>query len=121
MKKNSISRFTVIIITALFMFSTTNVFAGMHVQPVKTAVKQPVKGEAFMAYVQVNLSNMADTPYLSFSVPAELAYAQASNLLGHQSGLFNVHITFVDEDGETVEEDDYYIDNREYSDAIKYD
>ena len=120
MKKNSISRFTVIIVTALFML-TANAFAGKHVQPIKTSVKQPVKGDAVMAYVQINLSGRADTPYLKFNAQPDVVYTQVENALSRLTDLFHVLITFVNKDGETVSEDDYYIDNRGPLDAIKYD
>ena len=120
MKKNSINRFTVIIVTALFMLTTT-AFAGKHVEPVKYSVKQTAKGDAYMAHVTINVSGMADTPYRNFSAQPELVYAQINNSLERQTGLFHVHITFVNNDGEIVSEDDYYIDNRDHLDAIKYD
>ena len=121
MKKNSISRFTVIIVTALFMLTSTSSFAGKHVQHANTSVKQPVKEDAYMAHVQINLSGVADTPYLSFSIQPELVYTEVSSLLSRQTGLFHVLITFVNQDGEIVSEDDYYINNNGPLDAIKYD
>ena len=120
MKKNSISRFTVIIVTALFML-TANAFAGKHVQPIKTSVKQPAKGESYTAYVTINLSGMADTPYWVFRTQPELVHSEVSNLLAREPGLFHVFISIKNKDGETVSEDDYYIDNRGPLDAIKYD
>ena len=120
MKKNSISRFTVIIVTALFML-TANAFAGKHVQPIKASVKQTSNGDASIAHVTINLSGLADTPYWVFSTQPDLAYAQVSNLLEHQTGLFHVLISFVNKDGEIVAEDDYFIDNHAPLDAIKYD
>ena len=121
MKKNSISRFTVIIVTALFMLTATNSFASKNVQPSKVSVKQPIKGESFTAYVTINLSGMADTPYWVFSTQPELVYSEVSSLLARQSGTFHVLVTIKNKDGEIVEEYDYYVNNQEPYDAIKYD
>ena len=120
MKKNSISRFTVIIVTALFML-TTAATAGKHVQPIKTTEKRARQGDAYMAYVQINLTGTADTPYLSFRAQPELVYGEVSSQLASQTGWFHVHIIFVNKNEETVSEDDYYIDNRDHHDAIKND
>ncbi|HMD01029.1 MAG TPA: hypothetical protein VKH37_12785 [Ferruginibacter sp.] len=120
MKRNSISRQTVIIVTALIMFTAT-AYAGRHEQPITKTEKKSITEDAYLAYVQVNLSGMADTPYLSFNTQPSQVYADVSNQLSRQNGLFHVHITFVNKNNEVISEDDYYIDNREGHDAIKYD
>ena len=123
MKKNLINRFTVIILTALSMFTTANTFAGKHHQmtnaanaivgkhqQIATSTAKPVQEDIYMAYVQIT-TNMADTPYVSFSSPPEQVYANVIAALGRQTGLFHVHIVYMNKDSEIVSKEDYDIEN----------
>ncbi len=123
MKKNSISRFTVIVVTALFLLTTANAFAARSIQPVKTTLNQIFHKTVNVAYVEIYRAGVADTPYLRFTAQSDVVYTQVENALSRLTDLFHVIITFVNKENETVDEDDYYIDNRNYMAvaAIKYD
>jgi len=110
MKKNSINRFTVAILTVLCMFNAANVFAGKHPSLTPTSAIKSTHEDIYMAYVQIT-TNMADTPYVSFSSPPAQVYANVIQALSRQTGLFHVHILFMNKDGEIVSEDDYDIEN----------
>ena len=112
MKKNLISRFTVIIFTALCMLTTVNVFAGKHQSVTPTSTLQSAHEDIYTSYVQIYQSGaMADTPYVSFYSPPATVYSNVINVLSRQTGVFHVHIVFMNKEGEIVSEDDYDIDN----------
>jgi hypothetical protein len=119
MKKNLINRFAVIMITALLTLTAANTFAAT--QPVK--MNFTVHPDTpYLAEARIYRSGMADTPYLSFSIPPVLLSSQLNSLVGNQAGLFHVFIQYINEEGEKLDEEDYYIDNRDNPDGeIKYD
>ena len=119
MKKNLINRFAVMIIAATLTFTAANTFAAT--QPVK--MNFTVHPDTpYLAEARIYRSGMADTPYLSFSIPPVLLSSQLNNLVGNQAGLFHVIILYMNKEGEELYDEDYYIDNRDNTDdEIKYD
>ena len=111
MRKNSINRLAVMVITAALTLTAANTFAANTKEPVKRVLQQPHPDTPYLAIVQINRSGAADTPYISFSVQPQFVYTQVNNLLKKQPGLFYVLISFVTAEGTLVTEDDYYIDH----------
>ena len=119
MKKNVINRLAVMIIAATLTLSAANTFAAT--QPVKMDFTVH-PDTPYLAQVQIYRSGMADTPYLSFSIPPVLLNNQLNSLLGSQAGLFHVFIVYMNEEGEQLYEEDYYFGNGDDTDGeIKYD
>lgn len=111
MRKNSINRLAVMIITAVLTLTVANTFAARIKEPIKRVFQQSHPDTPYLAIVQINRSGAADTPYISFSVEPQFVYTQVNNLLKKQPGLFYVLISFVTAEGTLVTEDDYYIDH----------
>jgi len=108
MKKNSISLYTIIIVVALLFIAAANSFAA--VRPVKANLTEP-RDTPYLAMVKIELSGMADTPYLSFSVPAPYANSQVNTLLKHRAGYYHVIVLYYNKEGALLEEEEYYLDN----------
>ena len=113
MKKQLILRY-VILLVIMVTIAAINTYAGNSIQPAKTTIQKPPRDTPYIAQVQIFRSNNLDTPYISFTIKPNLVYGQVNNLLRHQPGLFHIQITFLSKEGLVVDEDDYYIDNRNY-------
>jgi hypothetical protein len=119
MKKNLINRLAVMMITAVLCLTAANTFAAIQPMKINFTVHPDTP---YMAKVQIYRSGYADTPYLKFSIAPVLLNDQLNSMQGSQSALFHIVIHYVNVAGIELGDEDYYIDNREYTDGeIKQD
>jgi hypothetical protein len=118
MKKNLINRFAVLMITALLTLTAANTFAAT--QPVKMNFSVH-PDTPYLAQVAIMRTGYADTPYLSFNITPVLLKSQLKNLLQNQAGMFHVFIVYLNNEGEVLNEEDYYTSDDDADAEIKYD